>query len=103
MAAILVAGYFIRKGLNGWAFGLTSLTIVFSLTTMFLILFPRVMVSSTNSDWSLTIYNAASSPYTLRTMSIVALILVPVVLIYQAWSYWVFRKRVSSEPEKMVY
>ena len=103
MAAILAAGYFIRKGSNGLAFGLTSITIAFSLITMFLILFPRLMVSSTNPDWSLTIYNAASSGYTLQVMTIVALILVPVVLVYQGWSYWVFRKRVESKPENLVY
>ena len=103
IAAILAAGYFIRKSSNRLAFGLTSITIAFSLTTMFLILFPRVMVSSSNSDWSLTIYTAASSAYTLRVMTIVALILVPVVLVYQGWSYWVFRKRVESKPETLIY
>ena len=54
------------------------------------------MVSSLNPNWSLTIYNASSSPYTLQVMSIVALIFVPIVLIYQAWNYWVFRARVSG-------
>lgn len=103
MIAIMAAGYFIRKEYNGWAFGLTSITIAFSLITMFAILFPRVMVSSTNPDWSLTIYNAASSAYTLRAMTIVALILIPIVLAYQAWSYWVFRNRVKAEPENLVY
>ena len=103
IAAILLAGYFLRKEYHGWAFGMTSVTITFSLATMFLILFPRVMVSSSNPDWSLTIYTAASSAYTLRVMTIVALTLVPVVLAYQAWSYWVFRKRVESKPEKLTY
>ncbi len=55
------------------------------------------MVSSLNPDWSLTIYNASSSPYTLRVMTIVALIFVPIVLLYQGWSYWVFRKRIGRE------
>jgi cytochrome d ubiquinol oxidase subunit II len=103
VAAILLAGYFLRQKQNGWAFGMTALTIAFSLATLFRILFPRVMISSTNPDWSLTIYNAASSEYTLRTMTIVALIFVPIVLAYQAWSYWVFRKRVEAKPEKLVY
>ena len=103
MAAMLAAGFLIRKGWNGWAFALTSITISFALLTMFLILFPRVMVSSTNPDWSLTIYTAASSPYTLRVMTIIALILVPVVLAYQGWSYWVFRKRIETKPEKLIY
>jgi cytochrome d ubiquinol oxidase subunit II len=60
-------------------------------------LYPRVMVSSLNPDWSLTIYNASSSPYTLRVMTIVALIFVPIVLLYQGWSYWIFRKRIGRE------
>jgi cytochrome d ubiquinol oxidase subunit II len=60
-------------------------------------LFPRVMPSSLGSQFDLTIYNAASSPYTLKVMSIVALVFVPVVLLYQGWSYWVFRKRVTME------
>ena len=64
-----------------------------------MILYPRVMISSLNPDWSLTIYNASSSEYTLRVMSIVALIFVPIVLIYQGWSYWVFRKRIGREDE----
>jgi cytochrome d ubiquinol oxidase subunit II len=55
------------------------------------------MVSSLNDAWSLTIYNASSTPYTLKVMSIIALIFVPIVLIYQGWTYWIFRKRVSHD------
>jgi cytochrome d ubiquinol oxidase subunit II len=53
------------------------------------------MPSSTSSDFDLTIANTSSSDYTLTVMTIVAVILVPVVLLYQSWTYWVFRKRVS--------
>jgi cytochrome d ubiquinol oxidase subunit II len=101
--SILAAGYFLFKKLSGWAFAMTSLTIIFSLVTFFLILFPRVMVSSLNPLWSLTIYNASSSPYTLKVMTIVALIFVPIVLIYQGWSYWIFRKRIDTKIDKLVY
>jgi len=101
--ALLVAGYFIRRKREGWAFAMLVVVIAFALVTMFMILYPRVMISSLNPAWSLTIQNAASSPYTLRTMSIVALIFVPIVLAYQAWTYWVFRKRIESKPEKLVY
>jgi cytochrome d ubiquinol oxidase subunit II len=97
MVAILLAGYFVRKNMNSWAFGMTMVTIAFSLVTMFLILYPRVMVSSINMEYSLTIYNASSSPYTLKVMSIVAIIFVPLVLIYQGWSYWIFRKRLTVD------
>jgi cytochrome d ubiquinol oxidase subunit II len=103
MVAILVAGYFIRKKMDGWAFLMTGVTIAFALITMFRIMFPRVMISSLNPEWSLTIYNASSSPYTLKVMTIVAVIFVPVVLLYQGWSYWVFRKRIENKPESLTY
>jgi len=102
-AALLVAGYFIRRGHDGWAFVMLAVSIAFALITMFMIMFPRVMISTLNPNWSLTIYNASSSPYTLRVMTIVAVIFVPIVLIYQGWSYWVFRQRIESKPEKLVY
>lgn len=103
IAAILAAGYFIRIVKEGWAFIMTSLTIVFTLASFFMALYPRVMVSSWGSIYDLTIRNASSSPYTLKIMTIVAVIFVPVVLIYQAWSYRVFRKRVESKPESLTY
>lgn len=96
-SALLLTGYFLRREWNGWAFAMTGVTIVFSTVTIFMGLFPRVMVSSLDPAYSLTIYNAASSPYTLRVMLIVALIFVPIVLIYQGWTYWVFRKRLTTE------
>jgi len=77
--------------------------VAFFVITLFTMLYPRVMVSSLNPAWSLTIHNAASSPYTLKLMTIVTLILLPLVLLYQGWTYWVFRKRVSGEPEKLTY
>jgi len=96
MVAILVAGYFIRKQWEGWAFVTVAVSIAFALVTVFMIMFPRVMISSLDPAYSLTIYNASSTPYTLQLMSIVALIFVPIVLVYQGWSYWVFRKRLTS-------
>lgn len=79
------------------AFILSSLAIVFTTIAFFAGLFPRLMVSSLNPDWSLTIYNASSSQYTLGIMTVAALVLVPIVLIYQGWTYWIFRKRVSGK------
>jgi cytochrome d ubiquinol oxidase subunit II len=76
---------------------MTALTVVLSIAGVWLGLYPRVMVSSLDPAWSLTIYNASSSPYTLRIMSIVALIFVPIVLLYQGWSYWIFRRRIGRE------
>jgi cytochrome d ubiquinol oxidase subunit II len=100
--AILSVGYLLKIQKEGWAFVMTGITIAFSTITVFMGLFPRVMVSSTNPDWSLTIYNASSSPYTLKVMTIVSVIFVPIVLAYQAWSYWIFRKRVSTK-QKLEY
>ncbi len=100
--AILSVRYLLKIKREGWAFVMTGITIAFSTITIFVGLFPRLMVSSTNPDWSLTIYNASSSPYTLKVMSIVAVIFVPIVLAYQAWSYWMFRKRISTK-QKMEY
>jgi len=97
--AIISVKWFLSQKKEGWAFIMTGLTIVFSTITVFMGLFPRVMVSSLNPDWSLTIYNASSSHYTLTIMSWVALIFVPFVLAYQAWSYWVFRKRITDKSD----
>jgi cytochrome d ubiquinol oxidase subunit II len=103
LVTMLLAGYATTKTREGWAFVLVALTIVLTLGTIFVTMFPRLMISSTNPDYSLTIYNASSTPYTLQIMSIVALIFVPVVLAYQIWSYWVFRQRVKAEPESLTY
>lgn len=94
-ASLLTTGWLIHQHRLGWAFIMNSLTITLATITIFMALFPRVIVSSLNPAWSLTIYNASSSPYTLKVMSIVALIFVPIVLAYQGWTYWVFRQRVG--------
>jgi cytochrome bd ubiquinol oxidase subunit II len=81
----------------GWAFGLSAGAVIALFTTLFVQLFPQVMPSSTRAAFDLTIANTSSSSYTLTVMTVVAVILVPVVVTYQAWTYWVFRKRVSPE------
>lgn len=97
--ALLLTGWFINKNKSGWAFIMTALSIVFITVTMFMGLYPNVLVSSLNPAHSLTVENAASSPYTLRIMTIIAVIFTPIVLIYQGWTYWIFRKRISTESE----
>lgn len=97
LAAVLVVAWLVRERYDGWAFVATGLAILLTMATVFLNLYPRVMVSSIDPDFSLTIFNASSTTYTLTVMSWVALIMTPVVIGYQAWSYWVFRKRVSRE------
>ncbi len=95
---IFVAGYVLLWLKRfGWAFAMSGLAIAFTTIAFFSGLFPRIMVSSLNPTWSLTIYNAASSAYTLKIMSFAALALVPIVLAYQGWTYWVFRKRVTTK------
>lgn len=80
----------------GWAFGGSAITIALVTTAFFWGLFPRLIVSSLNPAWSLSIHNASSSQLTLKLMTIAAVIFVPLVLAYQAWSYWTFRGRVTA-------
>jgi cytochrome d ubiquinol oxidase subunit II len=89
-----MATNFIRR--EGWAFIFSAGTILTFVTTLFYALYPRVMPSSLGAQFDLTIRNASSTQYTLKVMTVVAVILTPIVLLYQGWTYWVFRKRVSS-------
>jgi cytochrome d ubiquinol oxidase subunit II len=101
--ALLVTIFFINRKMEGWAFIMTALHIVLTQVTFFLLMFPRVMISSTDPAYNLTIYNASSSQYTLTVMSIVALIFVPIVLAYQGWTYYMFRKRITADKQHLVY
>jgi cytochrome bd ubiquinol oxidase subunit II len=103
MVVLLVTIYFINRKMEGWAFVFSGLHIALTQVAFFMLMYPRVMISSTNPDWSLTIRNASSSQYTLSVMSIVALIFVPIVLAYQGWTYYMFRKRITTKPESLVY
>ncbi len=96
-AALLAVGYYLRQKQFGWAFALSGLTILLSIVTFFWFLYPNVMVSSTDAAFNLTVDNAAASQKTLEVMTVVALVLLPIVLIYQGWSYWVFRKRLTAD------
>ncbi|MCX5458767.1 cytochrome d ubiquinol oxidase subunit II [Streptomyces sp. FT1] len=94
--ALLAALGAVAKGREGWAFALSGLTIVASVAMLFVSLFPDVMPSTLDPAWSLTAANSASSPYTLKIMTWCAGIATPVVLLYQGWTYWVFRKRIGT-------
>lgn len=94
LAAALVAN---QAGREGWSFAFSGVTIVAAVAMLFLTLFPNVMPSSLNDEWSLTVTNASSSPYTLKIMTWCAVIATPVVMLYQGWTYWVFRKRIGTQ------
>ncbi|MGW8762434.1 cytochrome d ubiquinol oxidase subunit II [Streptomyces sp. NPDC055815] len=87
----------IKAGREGWSFALSGVTIAAAVAMLFLALFPDVMPSSLNPEWSLTVTNASSSPYTLKIMTWCAAIATPLVLLYQSWTYWVFRKRIGTQ------
>lgn len=99
VAALALVGALVAnlRGREGWAFTGTFVTIAMAVATYFLLLFPNVMPSSLNRAWSLTVDNASSTPYTLKIMTVVALVFTPLVLLYQSWTYWVFRKRIGTQ------
>jgi cytochrome d ubiquinol oxidase subunit II len=95
-AAALAAGILAaRAGREGWAFTGTATAIGLAVITLFATLFPDVMPSTADPAGTLTVTNAASTPYTLKIMTWVAVIFTPIVLAYQGWTYWVFRKRIG--------
>ncbi|WP_394554293.1 cytochrome d ubiquinol oxidase subunit II [Priestia aryabhattai] len=98
----LLAGFFLTRKKDGWAFAMSGLILILSISSIFAGLFPTVLVSSVNESYSLTIHNAASGNYSLKIMSYAAIALLPLVLGYQIWSYYVFRKRVDHK-EHMEY
>jgi cytochrome d ubiquinol oxidase subunit II len=97
IVAAVAVEWLLRERLEGWAFVATGLAIVALTATIFLNLYPRVMPSSLGAANDLTIWNASYSHYTLKVMTIVAAVFTPIVLGYQAWTYWVFRKRLSRD------
>jgi cytochrome d ubiquinol oxidase subunit II len=95
-AVALVAALLLNaRGREGWAFLATAVTIVAATVTLFANLYPHVLPSTVDPAFGLTVDNASSTPYTLRIMTWVAVAFTPIVLAYQAWTYWVFRKRLS--------
>ncbi|PZT69109.1 cytochrome d ubiquinol oxidase subunit II [Streptomyces sp. SW4] len=97
VAALVAALMANQAGREGWSFTLSGVTVVAAVAMLFLTLFPNVMPSTLNEDWSLTVTNASSSPYTLKIMTWLAAIATPLVLLYQGWTYWVFRKRIGTQ------
>ena len=84
---------------DGWAFAASAFAIAAVIGQIFISLYPNVMVSSTNAAYNLTVNNAAAGHYALVVMTVVAVLLMPIVLLYQGWSFRVFRRRVTAPPE----
>ena len=96
-AAVALIGSWVanRAGAEKWAFGLMAATITFAVGSILAALYPNVMPSTIDPAYSLTIANASSSQYTLEVMTWVAVIMMPLVLAYQGFTYWVFRRRIT--------
>jgi cytochrome bd ubiquinol oxidase subunit II len=95
--AVLAAVWLVYENRDGFAFTATAVTMASCIVSIFVGLYPNVMVSSTNPAYNLTVHNTASAPYSLRAMTVVVVIFLPLVLAYQTWTYYVFRRRVSRD------
>jgi cytochrome d ubiquinol oxidase subunit II len=98
IAVVLVvagAAVAIARRHEALAFATTTIGIGLSVVGLFVDLYPRVMVSSTSPAFDLTVHNTASGSYSLKVMTVVAVVLLPVVVAYTAWNYYVFRQRIT--------
>jgi cytochrome bd ubiquinol oxidase subunit II len=97
--ALLLSGIFNKQQKNGLSFLMTTITIIALTASVFIGLFPRVMISTLGAANDLTVYNASSGDYSLKVMSYISLTLIPFVLAYQGWSYYVFRERLKGKDQ----
>jgi cytochrome d ubiquinol oxidase subunit II len=97
VVAVALSWTMARRGRDGWSFIWMGLFLVAGVFTIFASLYPNVLPSTLDPAWSLTVDNASSSDYTLTVISWVSLFGLPVVVLYQGWTYWVFRKRITAE------
>jgi len=95
--AVLAAVWLVYGHHEGFSFAATIVAVASCIASIFVGLYPNVMVSSTNPAYNLTVQNTASTPYSLKAMTVVVVIFLPLVLAYQTWTYYVFRRRVSRE------
>jgi cytochrome d ubiquinol oxidase subunit II len=96
VAGVIAAALLMRAGREGWAFTASAAAMAATVSSLFVDLFPNVLVSSTDAAYSLTVSGAASGSYALKVMTVAAVTLVPLVLLYQGWTYRVFRARVQD-------
>ena len=102
--AAIAAVWLVYDNRSGFAFTATTVTIASCIVAIFVGLYPNVMVSSTNAANNLTVHNTASPAYPLKVMTVVVIVFLPLVLGYQAWTYYVFRRRVRKsdfEPQRV--
>ena len=95
MLAVLTAAWLVYEHREGFAFAATTVTMAACIVSIFVGLYPNVMVSSTSKAYNLTVHNTASGAYSLKAMTVVVIVFMPLVLAYQTWFYYVFRRRVS--------
>ncbi|HMK60364.1 MAG TPA: cytochrome d ubiquinol oxidase subunit II [Dissulfurispiraceae bacterium] len=100
VAALLTMKVCLAKQSSIQAFAASCVTILMVTFTGVIGLFPSLIPSSIDPRYSLTIFNSSSSPYTLKIMTIVALIFVPIVIVYQSWNYIIFNKKIDHEDKK---
>jgi cytochrome d ubiquinol oxidase subunit II len=93
--AAIAAIWLVYEHREGFAFAATTVTIAACIVSLFTGLYPNVIVSSTKAAYNLTVHNTASGAYSLKVMTVVVIIFLPLVLAYQTWTYYVFRRRVS--------
>ncbi|WP_080796883.1 cytochrome d ubiquinol oxidase subunit II [Corynebacterium pacaense] len=95
---VIAGGALLRFDHDGLSFAATSVAVLATVALIFTALFPEVMPTTLVDGTSLDIWNASSSPYTLRILTWVAAFMTPAVIAYQGWTYWVFRRRITAEP-----
>jgi cytochrome d ubiquinol oxidase subunit II len=93
--AVLAAVWLVWDHREGFAFAATTVTMAACIVSIFTGLYPNVMVSSTSAAYNLTVHNTSSGAYSLKVMTVVVILFLPLVLAYQTWTYYVFRRRVS--------
>ena len=98
VAALVAATALVHGRRSGWAFAASAVAAVAWVATVFTGLYPRVLVSHPDFANSLTISGAAAGHYALSVITVVAAICVPIVLLYQGWTYHVFRARLGGDP-----
>lgn len=105
-AAIVLYGllfFFLKGKKEGLSFTMTGLVLIIVMAGFFIALFPNVMISTLDPAFNMSIAEAASGEYSLKIMTVVAFTMVPIVLAYTIWSYYVFRKRLTGDKEHLEY